>query len=256
MFPYIDLAGFRIRTVMPSEFVDEFETFSPGWLAQNIQSVSSLINSRLRKRYVTPLGQQAPALLSAGTAPPAVTLAGVPTLGSLELLLEIVSPGALGAATFQWAADNGRANVFTGPLTTGALVSLAGTGMQAVFPAGSYSADNVYTAAPPVTETVLRWLVAIVTWNAMCRRYRNSQDPALVTFKDEYDQALAEMREAADSKDGLLELPTTEDQGSAVALASPLGYTETSPYVWQDVQEQTGRGEDHSRAGTGFGGAQ
>lgn len=257
MFPYLDLAGFRIRTVVPFEFVDEAESFSPGWIAQNVSKWSSRINSQMRKRYGTaknggnlPFGQNPPALLAAGTTPPPVSLSGRPTLGSMRLVLQILTAGALGVATFQWSQDAGT--TFTGPLTTAALVSLAGTGLQANFSAtGSYATDNVYSAATPVPETVLGWLTDLVSWDLMCRRYRNSQDPAIATFKESFDRTIAEVQQAADAKDGLFDLPVSEDQDSAVTTGFPLFYSEASPYVWADEQRCSGRQNDHQRTGTG-----
>lgn len=256
MYPYLDLAGFQRRTVVPDEFVDEFEAFSRGWIARKIAARQSWINSRLRKRYGNatngnslPLGQTPPLLTSKGTSPPAVTLSGVPQLGSLEIQIQIQTPGALGTASFLWSSDSSIPSV--GPLVTAALVALPGTGLTANFAAtGAYSSDNLYQASTPVVETVLGWLVDLVNWDMMVRRYRNSQDPAIEDFKRRFDQAMAEITEAANSRDALFDLPPVEDADSAVTTGGPLVYSETSPYVWQDEQRCTGIQQDRNRTGS------
>lgn len=252
MFPYLDLGGFRVRTIMPTDFVDEIESFSKGWLAQNIGTWSEWIDSRLRERYGRKAGQlfglTAPALLATGMSPPAVSLIGTPLVGSQQIVLQLLTGGPLAVSTFQWSQDKGV--TFTGPLTTAPSVALAGSGLSAVFQAASYSADNVYAASTPVPGAVIRWLVDLVSFDAMCRRYRNSQDPAIADFALRSTTAKAEVTEAANSDVGLFDLPTNEDAGSAVRTGGPLAYSEASPYVAADVQEAQGRLEDMAGHGT------
>ena len=84
-----------------------------------------------------------------GAAPPAVTLTGVPvatqTIAAtplIEIDVDDVSGGTgLGQAAFQWLL-NGVLQA-TG-IPTAAVVPLGATGLSANFPAGPYSADNVY----------------------------------------------------------------------------------------------------------------
>ncbi|MDB4996652.1 MAG: uncharacterized protein JWM74_4084 [Myxococcaceae bacterium] len=58
-------------------------------------------------------------------------------------------------------------------------------------------------------------------------------------------EALAWLKEAADSKDGLVELPLRADKtATAVSAGGPMGYSETSPYSWTDIQKRDGRSED------------
>lgn len=102
-------------------------------------------------------------------------------------------------------------------------------------------------AAPP--DIVLDWLTRLITADAYARRGFNptsSQDAdAIIAARD---RALDEIKEAADSKDGLFELPLRDDDASssAIAKAGPLGYSEASPYTWADLQAQDGRTEDSS----------
>lgn len=248
MFPLLDIDGFKARSLMPPTDVDVVQSQYPGFFEKRRDLATSFIGSRLRKRYLWPPGQAPGVLVAAGTSPPPVVLVGRPTLGSDEIVIDMLTGGAVGAATFQWSRDGGLS--FTGPLTTAASVSLGATGQQAQFSAGTYSTDNVYSAPPPVPETIQRWLVALVTRDFYLRRGANPQDPGFVQTNEDVTTALAELKEAADSKDGLIELPVSEDQQTAVAVAGPLSYSENSPYVWGDTQRDVGRDEDHNRSGT------
>lgn len=99
----------------------------------------------------------------------------------------------------------------------------------------------------PVPEIVLGWLTTLVTRSCWHRRGYNAADPAMVELKERCDQALGEIREAADAKDGLFDLPLNDATGgSAVVSPAPLAYTENSPYVSADNQEKQGRAEDEA----------
>lgn len=107
-------------------------------------------------------------------------------------------------------------------------------------------------ADPP--ETALRWLTDMVTLKAYQKRGFNPTGEAdKIAIVDPAKDAETEVKEAADSKDGLFELPLLAAQnttGSGVTRGGPLGYSETSPYVWTDVQADVGRLEDPTRRGT------
>lgn len=269
-FPYLDLAGFKLRaTAIPPSDVDAIASKYPGFIEQQAAIRSSYINARLRKRYgsspslgsALPLGQNPPLLAAAGTAAPPVTLIGRPILGSLRIAIQITTPGAAGVAAFAWAKDGGvipigstinPASWATGVLT-GATVVLPGTGLSAVFPAGPYAIDNLYIASTPVPEAVLGWLTAMLLMDVWSRRGRNPQDPAIEDVKAGYALAMSELKEASDSKEGLFDLPVVEDADSAVTTGGPLSYSETSPYVWMDLQVATGWAEDQALTGTGNG---
>ena len=60
---YLDFAGFKSLTVIPSKFVDEVEAVSPGWVDTQLDYWSRWIDSRLRKRYASPFA-------AFGDAPP------------------------------------------------------------------------------------------------------------------------------------------------------------------------------------------
>lgn len=236
--------------MMPLVEATGVEESNPGFTAARIAIQSSYINGRLRKRYgkstchgnSLPLGQTPPALVKAGTAPPDVTLQGRPTWGSMLMRLEITSGGVLGAALFRWSSDGGV--TWVSNVTVAASVVLGATGLSATFASGTYSTDNVYAAAPPVPEIVLGWLTTLVTDDLYRKRGRDPQDPAMVDLRDDVTRTLGEIKEAADSKDGLFDLPVSEDLDSAVSTGFVLGYSETSPYVAFDIEANRGRAED------------
>jgi hypothetical protein len=97
----------------------------------------------------------------------------------------------------------------------------------------------------PIDEIVLGWITDIVTYDAYDKRGRNPQDAAMQAVEKKRDQAFAEIKEAANSKDGLFDLPLREDlQTSAISSGGPLAYAEQSPYTWADAQACVGREED------------
>lgn len=242
---------------MPTSDVDIVESKQPGFLAQRLATNSSYINARLRKRYGNspdlgsslPLGRKAPVLVSAGTLAPEVRLTGVPTLGCLSMRLEVTLAGVRGTAQFRWSSDGGH--TFSGTtITTAATVTLGATGLTALFAdSGPYATDNVYQAATPVPEVVLGWLTAMTNVDMYRKRGVNPQDPTIEMVREECERALAELKEAADSKDGLFDLPACEDADSAITTGGPLAYSETSPYVWTDIEACNGSREDGFRFG-------
>lgn len=65
---YLDIAGFKNLTVIPSSFVDDLEAVESGWLAAQLAYWSRWIDSRLSKRYAAPF----PAHDDTPSTPPAV----------------------------------------------------------------------------------------------------------------------------------------------------------------------------------------
>lgn len=105
----------------------------------------------------------------------------------------------------------------------------------------------------PDLVTIQGWLMALVQKDAFDRRgYNPSSADDAAAIVEPYNQALADVKEAADSQNGLLDLAlnTTNASTSGVTAGGPLGYSETSPYVWADIQQQNGAIEDQAGAGT------
>jgi hypothetical protein len=254
MFPYLDIAGFKRRTVMPAGDVDYVENDSPGYIASRIAVRSSYLNGRLRKRYGNaqntnggnglPWGQTPPVLLAVGVAP-RVTLHGTPTVGSMQVQIEITTGGNLGAGVFKWTSDAGI-GVAPGAsgVTLTSSVPLTGTGLTAIFADDVYLTGMLYLAAPPVPEIILDWLATLVTYDAYRKRGANFQDPAMAQLVDDVARVAEEVKEAADSKDGLFDLPVSEDLDSAVTTGGVLGYSEQSPYSWVTIERAQGTAED------------
>lgn len=251
MYPYLDLAGFKARTVMVEMEVDQIESIFPGYIATRIASQSSWLNSRFRKRYGAslPFGQTPPTLLPYGTNPPSLSLQGRPVLGNMAIRVEVTTAGSLGTAIIRWTKDGGVTH--TAHVTSAASIVLAGTGMTLTMSGGlsTYSTDNAYQSATPVPEVVLGWLTVLVTLDVYRRRGVNPQDPVIEMVTADVKRVYEEVKEEADSKDGLFDIPTSEDQDSAVTTGGPIGYSETSPYIWTDIQRAGAVAEDRSTQG-------
>lgn len=162
MSVYLTDAEFRLLTLCPVNVIDEVEARTPGWLTQQLTTVSSRIDARLAKRYAAPFSL-------------------------------------------------------------------------------------------PYPTIVQEWLAHIVSWRAYLKRGVNSLDSEANEYKAQHDQALKEILEAANSDTGLFELPLLQDltpDASGVVRGGPVGYSEQSPYVWMDQQEQVGRDEDGNGGGT------
>lgn len=246
MTPYLNIATYSVRSTLPRQYIDGVETTSPGFVTRAIAIESSTLNAQLAKRIARPvklpLGQAAPTLVASGTNPPPVTLAGRPTLGSYLMVLQDTTPGDLGAAVFRWSSDGGVtwATGLTpsapsmGALTTSVVLGL--TGLSAVFPIGTYGADNQYAGDPPVLEAVLGWITVLVDDRVMRKRGRNASDPAMVDLIADVTRVRGEIKDAADGKDGLFDLATNEDALSAISAGGPLAHSDQSPYEWVDRQ--------------------
>lgn len=55
---YLSVDEFKVRTVMPSEYVDRLEAIAPGFVLAQLESASRLdIDAPLRKRYAAPFDE-------------------------------------------------------------------------------------------------------------------------------------------------------------------------------------------------------
>jgi hypothetical protein len=106
---------------------------------------------------------------------------------------------------------------------------------------------------PP--EKALDWIVALVDPMAYRKRGVNTSDEQIAEINKARDEALAEMKEAADSDTGLFDLPLLNDEAmSAISQGGPYGYSEFMPYTWTDVQVEDAieNGEITDTANPGF----
>lgn len=97
----------------------------------------------------------------------------------------------------------------------------------------------------PAPEVYLGWLVALVTPEAYRRRGWDPSDAQSAQIEQDRKDARDQVQEASDSNEGLWDLPLRQDvSSSGITKGGPLGFSETSPYAWTDVQVDTGRTED------------
>jgi hypothetical protein len=98
--------------------------------------------------------------------------------------------------------------------------------------------------SPPVV--VQGWLARLMSIRVLLKRGIDPTDAQVASLEADATSAMLEIKEAADSKDGLYELPLRQDAPSAngVTKGTPLYYSEQSPYTWMDLQECEGRAED------------
>lgn len=99
-------------------------------------------------------------------------------------------------------------------------------------------------ADPP--KAALRWLTKLTTRDAYDKRGNNPTAASdIQAIYGAAERAETELKEAADSKDGLFDLPLLSTQtSSGVTKGGPLGYAEQSPYTWASLQACDGRDED------------
>ena len=99
----------------------------------------------------------------------------------------------------------------------------------------------------PLPAMVFAWLTALVTPLAYAKRGWNpSAEQDRVSIMDAVDTAKDEIKEAADSVDGLFDLPLIMAGAATSAITSggPLGSSSASPYRWTDDQFTRGNDED------------
>ena len=104
----------------------------------------------------------------------------------------------------------------------------------------------------PVPNIVRSWLARIVTPRVWHQRGHDPTDLSYPLVAADDAEAREEIKEAANSDEGLFDLPLRSDSSlSGINSAGfPRLYSETSPYVFTDEQVATGRTEDGGRGGT------
>lgn len=101
-------------------------------------------------------------------------------------------------------------------------------------------------AAPPDTPVAVQgWIERLVTPRVYLKRGIDPTDAQWDAIQQGHTDALAETKEAADSLEGLFELPLKEsDAEDGITRGAPLSFTEVSPYTWTTVQRDEAELED------------
>ena len=156
MAAYLTIDQFKSLALCPASYVDDVETLEPGWTDAQLAFWSSMLDSRLAKRYATPFAPDSPPVIVQG------------------------------------------------------------------------------------------WLARLVALRIYLKRGVDPEDAQVASIEADAVAAQAEIKEAADSKEGLFELPLRADAPGAngVTRGTPQSYSEQSPYTWMDIQECEGRQED------------
>ena len=91
----------------------------------------------------------------------------------------------------------------------------------------------------PVPEVVVAWQVKLVTPEAYRARGYNPADPTLEGAEQDRVRVYEQIKEAADAKDGLYDLPLLSSaDASGLAKGEPWSSSEASPYSWTDRQAE------------------
>ena len=97
----------------------------------------------------------------------------------------------------------------------------------------------------PYPVAVSGWLARIVTRQLYLKLGVDPSDQQFTSIDSDAKDAMAEIKEAAEAKDGLFELPLRADAtAQGVTRGTPLGYSETSPYRWTTIQADAAHEED------------
>lgn len=91
----------------------------------------------------------------------------------------------------------------------------------------------------PVPEIVLSWLERLVTFDVYLRRGFNPSSQQDEEIKNRMVDAKAEIKEAADSNEGLYDLPLREDSSATgISKGGPWAEYDNTPYGFLDAQRQ------------------
>ncbi len=95
------------------------------------------------------------------------------------------------------------------------------------------------TPMDPEPEALKRWIARIGTPEVYRARGVLPNDPTIAFMDEDRTRAYDEIKEAADSKDGLFDLPLLDSaDGTGISKGGPLGYSEPGPYEWTDHQAE------------------
>lgn len=98
----------------------------------------------------------------------------------------------------------------------------------------------------PAPDQIIAWLIVLMDIDVWKCVGGNPEGRIDGWYDADATRVREELKEAADSKDGLFELPlrNTDSLGnSAVNVGGPMGYSEASPYTWTSKQREAARNE-------------
>ena len=108
-----------------------------------------------------------------------------------------------------------------------------------------------YALESPYPLIVTAWLTRIVTPLVYFKRGVDPTDEQYTDMSADARQAREEITEAANSVDGLFDLPLIEAATqTGIAKGYPQAYTEAGPYVFLDQQRSRSKSEDANGRGT------
>ena len=106
-----------------------------------------------------------------------------------------------------------------------------------------------FIGAPMIIK---EWTARMVEVSCWLKRGVRTTDEQFQESRARGDKALEEIELAANSENGLFDLPLATGGSAVTATTWPRGYSEQSPYVWLDDQAEIGRSEDRSRGGSRY----
>jgi hypothetical protein len=147
-----DMDGATTR--FPSSEVD-------GYINKGIESLWDIIISSRAWPWIGKTAWEFSDITSAGTTPPTITLTGTSIDNSFSYVVDILSIAVTTAITWQYSLDGGTtytAGASTFSQAAGATKALGNSGVNVVFPIGTYAADNTwsFTIEPMTTASGVR----------------------------------------------------------------------------------------------------
>lgn len=102
---------------------------------------------------------------------------------------------------------------------------------------------NAFTV--PYADQIVQWCAAIVADKVMRKRGIDETDRQAEQYAEDRKRAEDEIKEAADSENGLWDIPLRSDTlTTGIVDPVPRSSSQQSPYVWQDEQIATAMNED------------
>ena len=205
--------------------------------------------------------------------------------GVFAIAGKIITSGTVGVAgiQYQYSTDGGVTFSSTQSLGTANAIVVPGTGASFLLGAGSLESGQSFacTVQPPFIEqalqdwtsyiesrlrkryvvpflepvpfTIKKWLCDLASKTCWSKRGFNPSNKSDEDAIDgPYQLALAEIKEAADAKEGLFDLPARDDlpQATGVTFGRPKSYSEASPYTAGIQQRTDAVDEDQAGVGT------